>query len=58
MTDQEAQEQIEPQVIDEDEFSMNNSVRMTDHEFEQSEDQQPMKLTLVRREIADAVGLR
>jgi hypothetical protein len=58
MADSETQEQIEPQVVDDDDFQINNSVRIVDHDFEQNEDQQPMKLTPVQNQIAEAVGLR
>lgn len=52
------QEQIEPQVVDEDEFQINNSVHIAeDQEFDQHEER-PVKLTLVQSQIADAVGLK
>jgi hypothetical protein len=56
--DREAQEQIDPQIVEDDEFQSNNTANVSDHEFEHQDDQRPVKLTLVQNQIADAVGLK
>lgn len=56
--DQDAQEQIDPQIAEDDEFQSNNTANVSDHEFEHQNDQRPVKLTLVQSQIADAVGLK
>lgn len=59
MADQEVQEQVEPQVADDEEFHINESVHIANQDFDQNDDdQRPVKLTLVQRQIADAVGLK
>lgn len=53
--DQESQEPIEAQAVDEEEFQNSSSQIQLVNNFDHQENQRPMKLTLIQRQIAGSV---